>query len=47
MIWPKYTKKDIRTASAIRIDMLDRYIPEEWTDLINSPYVQYLAIEGT
>jgi hypothetical protein len=45
--WPECTKKDIRTALAIRVDVLDRYVFEERTDLISSPYVQCLDIWET
>jgi ribonuclease HI len=45
--WPECEKKDIRVALAIRVDVLDRYIFEERTDLINSPYIQCLDIWET
>lgn len=45
--WPEGEKKDIRVALAIRNDALDRYVFEERTDLVDSPYVQCLDVWET
>lgn len=45
--WPEGEKREIRVALAIRVDVLDRYIFEERTDLIDHPCVQCLDIWET
>lgn len=45
--WPECAKKDIRVALAIRIDVLDTYVFEERTDLIEHPCVQCLDVWET
>jgi hypothetical protein len=45
--WPECAKRETRVALAIRVDVLDRYVFEERTDLINSPYVQCLDVWET
>ena len=35
--WPECEKKDIRVALAIRVDVLDIYVFEERTELIDHP----------
>lgn len=45
--WPESAGKETRVALAIRNDVLDRYVFEERTDLVDSPYVQCLDIWET
>lgn len=45
--WPEGEKREIRVALAIRVDVLDTYIFEERTDLIDHPCVQCLDIWET
>ena len=45
--WPECAKRDTRVALAIRNDVLDRYVFEERTDLVDSPHVQCLDIWET
>lgn len=45
--WPECDKKDIRVALAIRVDVLDTYVFEERTDLIDHPCVQCLDVWET
>ena len=37
-------KSDARVALAIRIEVLEYYMFEEETDLVDSPYVKYLDV---
>jgi hypothetical protein len=45
--WPECAKSDTRVALAIGNDALDRYVFEERTDLVDSPYVQCLDVWET
>jgi hypothetical protein len=45
--WPECIKQETRVALAIRNDVLDSYVFEERTDLVNSPHVQCLDIWET
>ncbi|KAL1581734.1 hypothetical protein WHR41_09562, partial [Cladosporium halotolerans] len=45
--WPECEKGETRVALAIRNDVLDRYVFEERTDLVSSPYVQCLDVWET
>lgn len=45
--WPECSKRDTRVALAIRNDVLDCYVFEERTDLVDGPYVQCLNIWET
>lgn len=45
--WPECVKQETRVALALRNDALDRYMFEERTDLVESPYVQCLDVWET
>ena len=45
--WPEGEKREIRVALAIRVDVLDTYVFEERTDLVDHPCVQCLDIWET
>jgi hypothetical protein len=45
--WPECDKKVTRVALAIRNDVLDRYVFEERTDLVDSPHIQCLDVWKT
>jgi hypothetical protein len=45
--WPECEREEIRVALAIRVDVLDVYVLEERTDLIDHPCVQCLAVWET
>jgi hypothetical protein len=45
--WPECERKDIRVSLAIRVDVLDMYVFEERTDLIDHPCVQCLDVWET
>lgn len=42
--WPECVKRETRVALAIRNDVLDHYVFEKRTDLVDSPHVQCLDI---
>ena len=45
--WPECPKRETRVALAIRNDVSERYVFEERTDLVSSPYVQCLDVWET
>ena len=45
--WPECVEQDTRVALAIRNDVLDNYVFEERTDLVDGPHVQCLDIWET
>jgi hypothetical protein len=45
--WPECERKDIRVSLAIRVDVLDMYVFEERTDLIDHPCMQCLDVWET
>jgi hypothetical protein len=45
--WLECERKDIRVSLAIRVDVLDMYVFEERTDLIDHPCVQCLDVWET
>jgi hypothetical protein len=45
--WPERSKRDTRVVLAIRNDVLDRYVFEERTDLVDDPHVQCLDVWET